>query len=150
MRYLENEIYASKRIFKVVTQSRTYLVYNKSSGTSSSSSPSMIVYTKIIHRSKSLFSPRRKVSLTPTNLNLCRSLYSPQRKVSLTPTKLNQFRSLYIPRRKVSLTPTKLNQFRSLYIPHSFLKNYIFIILVDLYESLSRFFFGTRIQINVS
>jgi len=29
-------------------------------------------------------------------------------------------------------------------------KNYIFIILVDLYASLSRFFFGTRIQINVS
>ena len=29
-------------------------------------------------------------------------------------------------------------------------KNYIFIILVDLYASLSRFFLGTRIQINVS
>jgi len=32
----------------------------------------------------------------------------------------------------------------------SFKKNYISIILVDLYASLSRFFFGTRIQINVS
>ena len=29
-------------------------------------------------------------------------------------------------------------------------KNYFFIILVDLYASLSRFCFGTRIQINVS
>ena len=32
----------------------------------------------------------------------------------------------------------------------SFFLNYIFIILVDLYASLSRFFFCTRIQINVS
>ena len=35
-------------------------------------------------------------------------------------------------------------------ISDAFKKNYIFIILVDLYASLSRFFFGTRIQINVS
>ena len=32
----------------------------------------------------------------------------------------------------------------------SFFKKLYFIILVDLYASLSRFFFGTRIQINVS
>ena len=32
----------------------------------------------------------------------------------------------------------------------SFKKKYIFIILVDLYASYSRFLFGTRIQINVS